>query len=68
VVKANIDEMVEERKKANKIEGAREKAVAYCENIFPYFDKIRYHVDKLEQLVDDEYWSVPKYRELLFVR
>lgn len=67
-VKTNVDTMIEERKKANRIEDSREKAIAYCEKIKPYFDTIRYHADKLEQLVDDEYWTVPKYRELLFVR
>ena len=60
--------MVEERKKANKMEDAREKAMAYCDKIKPYFDRIRYHVDKLEQVVDDELWPLPKYRELLFMK
>jgi glutamine synthetase len=60
--------MVEARKKSNKIEDLREKAIAYDENVKPYFDKIRYHVDKLELLVDDELWPMPKYRELLFLR
>jgi glutamine synthetase len=66
VVKKNVDEMTEERKKANKIEDARKKAIAYCEKVKPYFDTIRYHVDKLELLVDDVSWPLPKYRELLF--
>ncbi len=67
-IKRLIDEMVEERKKANKMDDAREKAIAYCETIKPYFDRIRYHVDKLEQVVDDELWPLPKYRELLFMK
>ena len=67
-IKKNIDEMVEERKKANKIEKHKEKALAYHDNVLPYFETIRYHVDKLEQLVDDNIWPMPKYREILFVR
>jgi len=67
-IKRLIDEMVEERKKANKMDYARKKAIAYCEAIKPYFDRIRYHVDKLEQVVDDEFWPLPKYRELLFMK
>ncbi len=67
-MKKGVDAMVEERKKANNLVDAREKAVAYCEKVKPYFDEIRYHVDKLEQYVDDELWAIPKYRELLFVR
>jgi len=67
-VKTNVEKMVEARKKANKVEGARAHAVAYCENVVPFFETIRYHVDKLELMVDDEYWPLPKYRELLFNR
>ena len=63
-----VDEMIEERKKANKIEDIREKAIAYCDKVRPYLDKIRYHSDKLELLVDDELWPLPKMRELLFTR
>lgn len=62
------EDMLNARKKANKIEDARDKAIAYCEEVKPYFDKIRKHVDKLEQMVDDELWPLPKYRELLFVK
>jgi glutamine synthetase len=63
------EKMVEARKKANKLEGTREKAIAYQEKIKDaYFDELRYHVDKLELLVDDEQWTLPKYRELLFLR
>ncbi len=68
VIKTKTDLMVDERRKANKIEHARPKAIAYCDKIRPYFDEIRYHVDKLEQLVDDAYWPLPKYREMLIVR
>jgi glutamine synthetase len=60
--------MVEERKKANKIEHAREKAIAYCDKVRPHFDEIRYHVDKLELIVDDSSWPLPKYREMLSAR
>jgi len=64
-----VEEMIEARKKANKIEDTREKAIAYCETIKDkYFDKIRYHADKLELLVSDDYWMLPKYREMLFLR
>lgn len=59
--------MVEERKIANKIPDISERALAYRNNIFPYFDKIRYHADKLELIVGDDEWTLPKYRELLFL-
>lgn len=61
-------EMTEARKKANAITDTRAKAIAYCDEVKPYFDEIRYHVDKLELLVDDSEWELPKYRELLFLR
>lgn len=62
-------EMVEARKFCNNIENTREKAIAYCEKVKEaYFDKLRYHVDKLEQLVDDREWTLPKYREIVFLR
>jgi len=67
-VKTYVHDMIEERKKANRETDVVAKADAYCHNVFPYFDKIRYHVDKLEMLVDDELWPLPKYRELLFMR
>ncbi|MDL2323385.1 glutamine synthetase III [Bacteroidales bacterium OttesenSCG-928-A17] len=67
-IKMKVDKMVEARKRANKIENEREKALVYCEEIAPYFDEIRYHIDKLELTVDNEMWTLPKYRELLFVR
>jgi glutamine synthetase len=62
------DKMTEARKAANALSGSREKAVAYCDKVKPYFDEIRYSVDKLELLVDDSEWELPKYRELLFLR
>ncbi|MDR1258374.1 MAG: glutamine synthetase III [Tannerellaceae bacterium] len=68
IIKQKVDEMVEARKEANRIENEREKAIAYCEKIVPYLDDIRYHIDKLEWTVDDEMWTLPKYRELLFIR
>ncbi|NDV45727.1 glutamine synthetase type III [Paludibacter sp. 221] len=67
-IKTNADAMVEARKVANRIEDEREKAIAYHDNVYPYFDVIRYHVDKLELTVDNEMWTLPKYRELLFIR
>ena len=60
--------MVEKRKVVNKIEDIREKAVAYHDEIAPYMDSIRYHIDKLELIVEDGMWTLPKYRELLFIR
>ncbi len=67
IIKRNVDAMVEARKVANRIEDAREKAIAYHDTIEPYFNLIRYHVDKLELVVDNEIWPLPKYRELLFI-
>ena len=62
-------EMIEARKVCNKISNTREKAIAYGEKVKDaYFDKIRYHVDKLELLIGDQYWVLPKYREMLFLR
>jgi glutamine synthetase len=60
--------MVDKRKKANKIDDTSERAALYNKEILPFFEKIRYHVDKLELLVDDELWPLPKYRELLFIK
>jgi len=67
-IKEQVEAMIEARKKANLIEGQYEKAIAYRDTVMIYFDGIRYHVDKLEFLVDDELWPLPKYRELLFMR
>ncbi|MDR0832696.1 MAG: glutamine synthetase III [Candidatus Symbiothrix sp.] len=68
VIKSEVEKMVEARKVANKIEDERKKAVAYHDKVVPFFNEIRYHTDKLELIVDDELWTLPKYRELLFVR
>ncbi|WP_432710329.1 glutamine synthetase III [Pedobacter sp.] len=68
IVKTSIDAMLEERKVTNNIEDSREKAIAYDENVKSYFDTIRYHADKLEQIVDDDVWPLPKFRELLFLK
>jgi glutamine synthetase len=67
-VKAKVREMVEERKKANKVEDIRKKASLYSEKVYPYLDIIRDHIDRLELIVDNETWPLPKYRELLFIR
>jgi glutamine synthetase len=68
-VSALADEMTEARRVSNNIEDSREKAIAYCNDVKEkYFDELRYHVDKLEQLVDDKEWSLPKYREMVFLR
>jgi glutamine synthetase len=64
-----VEKMIEARKAANVITNSRDKAIAYCDNVKgKYFDDIRYHVDKLELLVDDKEWTLPKYREILFLR
>jgi len=67
-IKTNVDQMIEARKKANKIEDAYDSAVAYCDNVKPYMEKIRYDADKLELAVADDLWPMPKLRELLFTR
>jgi len=68
VITRSVNEMVEERKKANVLEHAEERAIAYCDKVKPFFDIIRYHCDKLELMVDDELWPLTKYREMLFTR
>ena len=67
-INGGITDMINARKKANKIEDSQKRAIAYCDKIRPYFEEIRYHCDKLELLVDDEIWPLTKYRELLFTR
>jgi len=67
-VKKKTDEMTQARKRANKLATSFKKANAYCENVKPYFDDIRYHCDKLEQLIDNAIWPLTKYRELLFMK
>jgi len=68
IIKTKVDEMTEARKKANALSDVKKQAVAYCEKVKSYFEVIRYHVDKLELLIDDESWPLPKYRELLFTK
>jgi glutamine synthetase len=69
VVYEKVHAMVEARKVANNIDNTRTKAIAYCSQVKEtFFDEIRYHVDKLEHLVDDDNWTLPKYREMLFLR
>jgi glutamine synthetase len=66
---ALVEQMIQARKTCNVIVDSRTKAIAYCSQVKEtYFDQIRYHVDKLELLVDDQYWLLPKYREMLFLR
>jgi glutamine synthetase len=60
--------MLQQRKLANKIEDVEKKALAYCDKVKSHFEDIRYHADKLELLVEDELWPLPKFRELLFTR
>ena len=67
-IKKKTDEMTEARKRANRLKDATKKAFAYCDSVRPYFDEIRYHSDKLEQLIDDQIWPMAKYRELLFIK
>jgi glutamine synthetase len=67
-MKVKVHDMVEERKKANVVEDIRKKASIYSEKVYPYLEIIRDHIDRLELIVDNETWPLPKYRELLFVR
>ncbi len=68
-IKVGVNEMIDERRRINKIDDSYEKAIEYCDNIKEkYFERIRYHVDKLELYVDNDDWPLVKYRELLFVR
>jgi glutamine synthetase len=67
-IKDYVEKMIEARKAANKISDDFEIALAYKDSVRSYFEDIRYHVDKLEMLVDDEMWPLPKYRELLFIK
>jgi glutamine synthetase len=68
IIAKSAEEMRQARKVANNIENIHEKAIYYCERVFSYFDTIRYHVDKLELLVDDQDWPLVKYRELMFMK
>ena len=67
-IREKSEEMLKERKIANKIISSEEKARAYCDKVRPYFEEVKYHSDKLEILIDDELWPLPKLRELLFTR
>ena len=68
-ISSQVSKMIDARKKANALESTRDKAIAYCDDVKgAFFDKIRYHVDKLEVLIDDSEWLLPKYREILFLR
>jgi glutamine synthetase len=64
----DAEAMREERKKANKLDTAKKQAHAYCDKVKPYFEKIRYESDKLEFIIDDATWPLPKYREMLYLR
>ncbi|MEI7472817.1 MAG: glutamine synthetase III [Chitinophagaceae bacterium] len=69
IMSDSVEKMIEERKLANELTDSRERAIAYCEKVKgQYFDIIRYNVDKLELMVADEHWLLPKYREILFLR
>lgn len=68
IIKKAADDMTEERKKANNLDSAKKQAHAYCDKVKPFFDTIRYNVDKLENIVDDATWPLPKYREMLYLR
>jgi glutamine synthetase len=68
MIKKLVYEMVDERRKANVIEDNYKKAIAYESKVKPYLDEIRTHIDKLELVVDNEMWPLPKYRELLFTK
>ena len=68
IIKEEVAKMINSRKEANKIDSERDKALAYSRNVAPSLEIIRYHIDKLELMVDNEMWPLPKYRELLFIR
>ena len=67
-ITTHVDQLIEARRVANRIDSEREKAIAYHDTVAPLLEDIRYHVDKLELIVDDELWPLPKYREILFIR
>jgi glutamine synthetase len=66
-INVKVYQMIDERKKANAIEDIVSRAEEYCQNVLPFLNNIRYHIDKLEMIIDDELWSMPKYRELLLI-
>lgn len=67
-INAQVHAMVDQRKLANSVENEREKAIMYHDNVLPHLESIRYHIDKLELIVDNKMWPLPKYRELLFIK
>jgi glutamine synthetase len=67
-INTKVEKMIDERKDANALTNTEEMANAYCDKVKPYFDEIRYHADKLELLVDNEIWTLTKYREMLFTK
>ena len=67
-ITAHVQQLIDARRVANRIEDQRERAIAYHDTVAPLLESIRYHVDKLELIIDDELWPLPKYRELLFIR
>ncbi|HXB41960.1 MAG TPA: glutamine synthetase type III, partial [Bacteroidia bacterium] len=68
IIKNAVENMIEERKKANNLDSAKKQAHAYCDKVKPCFETIRYSVDKLENIVDDAMWPMPKYREMLYLK
>ena len=68
IIETGVEELIKARKLANKIECERQKAIAYHDTVVPKMEEIRYQIDKLELIVADELWTLPKYRELLFIR
>ena len=68
IIETGVEELIAARKVANKIESVHEKAIAYHDTVEPKMAEIRYQIDKLELVVADELWTLPKYRELLFIR
>jgi glutamine synthetase len=68
IIKKSADDMTEARKNANNLDSTKKQAHAYCEKVKPFFETIRYNVDKLENIVDDATWPLPKYREMLYLR
>ena len=67
-INAKVHEMTDARKAANSMGDSRDMAIAYHDKVVPFLDEIRYHIDKLEIIVDNQIWPLPKYRELLFIR
>ncbi len=67
-IRTYVKQMIEKRKEANTIGKADQRSLFYCDEVMPFIDKIRYHADKLELLIDDEMWTLPKYREMLFIK